>query len=141
METEPPSDPETPTPGLLYERLDDTAARADLGRMVREMRRTLESVSTDVRSLREERARTEGSSRVWRALGGIAATAALAGSGWALTLGSQAAADHDRVAEHEARFVRAEARFDSQDDDLDDIRESLVRVETLLDQRARQDEE
>lgn len=125
---EPDSDPSATVPPPDYGRLDDTAARADLGRLVREMRRTLTIVADDVRLLREERARSEGSAKVWRAGGGIAATVALAIAGWAVTLGSQASADHDRVTRHEAML-------EDLDDDSDDIRESLARVEALLDQR------
>lgn len=80
--------------------------------------------------LRDEAKRREGASTVWRVLGGIAASAALAIAGTALALAQQAAVDHEVVARHEREI-------DSVRDDLDTIQSQLSAMTAILERVER----
>lgn len=79
--------------------------------------------------------RERGARIVWRGLGGIAATIALAIAGWALQLGQTAATDHERLDRVEVSAERAGAAVEALDRDtrtrLDPIALSLARIEAL----------
>lgn len=95
-----------------------------------------ESTRKIVLRLRDEAKRREGASTVWRALAGVAATVAIGLAGYALTLATQASADHENVARHERQL-------DTLTEQLSEIRAELAaqtalmqRVERQLDDRA-----
>src|SRR5689334_11053191 len=92
-DTDPPSDPQA--------RVDDTVARADTHRLVRELGKDVKDLSTKVDAIRNELAEARGAARTWRLVGGIAATVAIGLGTAALSLGATASADHERVSRHE----------------------------------------
>ena len=69
--------------------------------------------------------RVEGAATVWRALGGVAITVALALGGWGIAYAAQAAVDHERIDRLESTATETAA-------DLDAIRSSLARIEGRL---------
>ena len=87
-----------------------------------------------VLSLRREAQRRDGASTVWRWLGTIAATIALAIAGYAVALAQQAAVDHEVV-------VRHERTLDGQGEQLSQIRAELAAQTALMQRVERQMDE
>jgi len=75
-------------PALAYGKLLAVYARLERG---------MSEVQTQLKELSTKENQREGASRWWRAAGAFAATAALSAAGYALTLATSAAADHERV--------------------------------------------
>lgn len=104
----------------------DAGTRGD----VRELARQVEAL---VRASE----RQTGASRVWRALGGIAAGVALSIAGWALTLAQTAAVDHERVDALAAVDARHDERIDAVASEVAEVRREVVSTSaTLVEVRA-----
>lgn len=94
-----------------------------------------DSTRSIVIKLRDESKKAEGAANVWRALGGIAATIAIAMAGAALTYAQQAAVDHEIVTRHEREIDGVRHDLDTIQSQLAAMTAILERVERRLDRR------
>lgn len=77
----------------------------------------------------------EGAATVWRALGGVAVSVALALGAWGVGYAQQAAVDHERVGRHDAELAETRAALAEMTQTLTAVRESQARIEGRLEER------
>lgn len=88
-----------------------------------------------VRRLEKRQQRADGAATVWRGLGGLAVTVALALAGWGVTYAQQAAVDHVRVERLEADVAAMRGQLAELLRQQADAAQALARIEGRLDRR------